>query len=67
MRHFFPALLVLLAAVPVYVLGYAVRVEDWAEGFRLVLAASSFGLGAAIMLAAYRLPDFLAARGYSAR
>lgn len=62
MRHFFPALLVLLAAAPVYALGYTVRAENWAEGFRLVLAASSFGLGAAVMLAAYRLPDYLAAR-----
>lgn len=62
MRRFLPALLLLTAAIPVYALGYVVRAENWAEGFRLVLAASAFGLGSSIMLAAYRLPDYLATK-----
>lgn len=62
MRRFLPALLLLTAAIPVYALGYVVRAENWAEGFRLVLAATAFGLGTAIMLAAYRLPDYLATK-----
>ncbi|GIK44780.1 MAG: hypothetical protein BroJett012_06830 [Betaproteobacteria bacterium] len=62
MRQFLPALFLLMAAIPVYALGYVVRAEDWAEGFRLVLAASAFGLGSSIMLAAYRLPDYLATK-----
>lgn len=62
MRRFLPAMLLLMATIPVYALGYVVRADNWAEGFRLVLAASAFGLGTAIMLAAYRLPDYLVAK-----
>lgn len=51
MKRLLPAFLVLLFAAPVYILGFAIKPYDWAEGMRLVIAATAFGLGPAIAMA----------------
>jgi hypothetical protein len=60
MRFICPSsVLILLAALPVYTLGFAVRGDIWSEGLRLVLAATAFGLGPALVLFLYHLPGRL--------